>query len=51
MIDRCLITGVIGVILMIDNGRTNADEAPKTLTYPKAPRSDTIDDYHGTNLP
>ncbi len=51
MTDVRLIAGVIGVILMINNGRAYGDDAPKKLTYPAAPRSDTVDDYHGTRVP
>ncbi len=36
---------------MIGNHGASGDDAPKTLTYPDAPRSDAIDDYHGTRVP
>jgi len=50
MIERHLVAAVIGAFLMINNGRANGDDVTKTRTYPKAPRSDTIDDYHGTKV-
>jgi len=50
MINGRLGAGIIGVILMIDNGLTNGADVNKPLTYPKAPRSDTIEDYHGTKV-
>src|SRR5262245_50111534 len=51
MIEIRLAIGVIGVILMVNRGRANGDDVPKRLTYPAAPRADTVDDYHGTKVP
>ena len=50
MIERHLVAGIIGAILIMSNGQSSGDEASKTLKYPEAPRSNTVDDYHGTKV-
>jgi len=50
MFQRSLIAGIIGAILIMSNGQSSGDEVSKTLKYPEAPRSDTVDDYHGTKV-
>jgi prolyl oligopeptidase len=52
MIETSLVAGVIGAILMLigESGVLRADGAGPPLKYPEAPRSDTVDDYHGTKV-
>ena len=50
MIKRNLIAGILGVILLMSNKQSSGDEAKMTIRYPEAPRSDTVDDYHGTRV-
>jgi prolyl oligopeptidase len=52
MIEKSLVAAVIGAILMLNDGqsRSSADDARLPLKYPEAPRSETVDDYHGTKV-
>jgi prolyl oligopeptidase len=56
MIAKRLAAGVAGVVLVMTSGNSSvqADPPPtagKAFTYPKAPQSNTVDDYHGTKVP
>jgi prolyl oligopeptidase len=48
MVPRQLIVGIIGAILVMSDGQSSGEDASKPLDYPEAPRSHTIDNYHGT---
>jgi prolyl oligopeptidase len=50
MIIRRLIAGFIGAVCFMNDGRSDAGENRSSLTYPPAPRSVTVDDYHGTKV-
>jgi prolyl oligopeptidase len=50
MIKRQLIAGIIGAILIMSNEQSSGDDARKTIRYPEAPWSETVDDYHGTKV-
>ena len=50
MIKRQLVAGIIGAILIMNNGQLSADEASKMLKYPEPPRTNTVDHYHGTEV-
>ena len=50
MIERRLVAGIIGAILIMSNGQSSGDEASKSLKYPEAPRSNTVDHDHGTKV-
>ena len=39
---------VLGAILIMIAGQSSADDRVAPLEYPEAPRSETVDDYHGT---
>jgi prolyl oligopeptidase len=41
---------VFGAILIMIDGQSGADERIAPSGYPEAPRSDTVDDYHGRRI-
>jgi len=41
----------VGAALVMSNGHPQAAEPPRATDYPPAPKSDTVDDYHGTKVP
>jgi prolyl oligopeptidase len=41
---------VIGAILIMIDGQSGADDRVAPSRYPEAPRSDTVDDYHGRKI-
>jgi prolyl oligopeptidase len=47
MVRQTLFAGLAGAILVMSGSKT---EAAKPRAYPEAPRSDTVDDYHGTKV-
>jgi prolyl oligopeptidase len=42
---------LVGAALVMNAGRPHAAEPPRATDYPPAPKSDTVDDYHGTKVP
>jgi prolyl oligopeptidase len=50
MISRRLIAAILGAVFYMNDGPTDAGENRSGLTYPAAPRSATVDDYHGTKV-
>jgi prolyl oligopeptidase len=51
MINPRLVIRILGAILIMNAAQGRADDAPESLTYPSAPRSDATDFYHGTKVP
>jgi prolyl oligopeptidase len=47
---RHLIAGLAGAIVAMSLGLSSGAEPRNGRQYPKAPRSDTVDDYHGTRI-
>ena len=43
-------TAVFGVMLIMNGGQASGDEARVSFSYPVAPRSDTVDEYHGRKI-
>ncbi len=41
---------VLGAILIMMAGDSDAEERASSLEYPEAPRSETVDDYHGRKV-
>ena len=52
MIKKNLVVAVIGAILMLNDGHCTSSATTRhpPLKYPEAPRSETVDDYHGTKV-
>src|SRR5271155_3865361 len=50
MVPRWIIAGVLGAIVGTVSAPTIGDEVPLARTYPAAPTSDTVDDYHGVKV-
>jgi prolyl oligopeptidase len=49
---RLLAAGLGAIVAMTSAGRlTGADAGKRAFVYPEAPKSDTVDDYHGTKVP
>jgi prolyl oligopeptidase len=51
MADKGPITAILGAILIMSNGPSRGDETHRPFSYPEAPHSDTVDDYHGQRIP
>ncbi len=49
--DSGRITTLLGAILIMSCGQSSEDETHRPFSYPEAPRSDTVDDYHGQRIP
>jgi prolyl oligopeptidase len=47
---RHLVAGLAGAIVAMSLGLSSGAEPRNGRQYPKAPRSDTVDDYHGTRI-
>ena len=50
MIIKRLWLSVVAVALALVLGQAQAQQPGSAFRYPQAPRSDTIDDYHGTRV-
>jgi prolyl oligopeptidase len=50
MITRRLILGILGAALSMTDGSSDAGEPRPSLSYPAAPRTHTVEDYHGTKV-
>jgi prolyl oligopeptidase len=46
-----LAASIVGAALVMNAGRPQAAEPTRATDYPPAPKSDTVDDYHGTKVP
>ena len=51
MMGKQRITAILGAILIMSSGPSSGDETQRPFRYPEAPRSDTVDDYHGQRIP
>src|SRR5947209_5002883 len=50
MVNWNRIAAVWGAILIMNVGQSNGDEVRRPLKYPDPPRSETVEDYHGTKI-
>src|SRR5262245_49359612 len=50
MVHRGLSAAVLGAILIMIDGQSGADDSVAPSKYPPAPRSETVDDYHGRKI-
>ena len=50
MVFRRLVVGILSGSAFLISGPTRGQEAGRGFRYPDAPRSDTVDDYHGTKV-
>jgi prolyl oligopeptidase len=51
MIEKRLLAGLVGAILIMSQHVTRGDDAAAPIKYPEAPRAETVDVYHGTRVP
>ena len=51
MVDWKRISAILGAILIMSCGPADGEEARCPFSYPEAPRSETVDDYHGQRIP
>jgi prolyl oligopeptidase len=47
---RLAAAGLVGAILIMNQGPSNGREEPGSIKYPEAPRSEAVDNYHGTRV-
>jgi prolyl oligopeptidase len=50
MTGKHLVTSLAGAVLAMSLDNASIADPPKDRRYPEAPRSDTVDDYHGTRV-
>jgi prolyl oligopeptidase len=50
MVERGVGAVLLGAMLMMIEGQVAAGDADMRLTYPDAPRSNTVDEYHGRKI-
>src|SRR5512135_3880736 len=50
LMHRHLVAGLAGAIVAMSPGLSSGAEPRHGPRYPEAPRSDTVDDYHGTRI-
>jgi prolyl oligopeptidase len=50
MIGKHIAAGLAGAVLAMSVGSTSGGDTKGSRPYPEAPRSDTVDDYHGTKV-